>query len=188
MFNLVKGKIRSESYMKTISGISKVIFLCLFLVYGGCEPSPPTVEPPAKTDDGFNVSAYALYAPVSIKIMPLTEINRIRDDEGGSKINIFVSLLDSFDCQVKSPGIFRFELYERIPRSGEPKGRRIVIWPSIDLTEAAENNNYWRDFLGAYEFKLDFELQRNQTYILQVTCLCPNGKRLSAELVLKSEK
>jgi len=83
------------------------------------------------------------------------------------------------------PGVFRFELYERVVRSAEPKGRRIVIWPDIDLTGAAENNEYWRDFLRAYEFNLPFEAQIKQCYILQVTYLSPSGKRLSAELSLE---
>jgi hypothetical protein len=94
-------------------------------------------------------------------------------------------LLDSFDCQIKTPGIFRFELYKYVRRSAEPKGKRIAIWPDIDLTGTTENNNYWRDFLRAYEFNLDFVPKRNQSYILQATCLCPNGKHLSADFVLK---
>ena len=75
-----------------------------------------------------------------------------------------VSLLDPFDCQIKSPGVFRFELYEYVQRSAEPKGQRVIIWPDIDLTECSENNNHWRDFLRAYEFNLDFGPQRNQCY------------------------
>jgi hypothetical protein len=97
-------------------------------------------------------------------------------------------LLDSFGCQVKSAGVFRFELYERVERSAEPKGRRVVIWPDIDLIDAAANNENWRDFLRAYEFNLDFDLQGSQNYVLQVTCLCPGGKRLSAEFGLECMK
>jgi len=37
----------------------------------------------------------------------------------------------------------------------------------------------------ANEFDLPFELDVNQSYILQVTCLCPNGRRLSDEFALK---
>lgn len=173
--------------MKIVNTILKVFILCSLLVDAGCEPES-TGESLAKADNALNVSAYTHYAPVTIKVMPLTEFTSASDGQGQSKINVYVSLLNSFGCQVKSPGIFRFELYERVLRSGEPKGRRIVIWPSIDLTEMAENNNYWRDFLRAYEFGLDFEPQRNQTYILQVTCLCPNGKRLLDEFALRFVK
>ena len=171
--------------MKAAGIIFRVFFLCSILAALGCEPKAAPVESPAKGDDTLIVSAYTSYSPVSIKIMPLTEVAPAGRDEGESNINIYVSLLDSFGCEVKSPGIFRFEIYERVLRSSEPKGRRVVIWPGIDLTDAVENNNYWRDFLRAYEFKLDFEPQKNQSYILQVTCLCPSGRRLMDEFVLK---
>jgi hypothetical protein len=99
-----------------------------------------------------------------------------------------VGLLDGFDCQVKSPVVFRFELYKKVERSAEPKGKRITIWEDIDLTEPGKNNEYWRDFLRAYEFILDFEPIGKPSYILQVTCLCPDGKRLSAEFALGEAK
>jgi len=89
---------------------------------------------------------------------------------------------------MKSPGIFRFELYERVPRSAEPKGKRIILWPDFDLIDVAENDNHWRDFLRAYEFSLPIESQTNQNCILQATCICPNGKRLSAEFTLTHTK
>jgi hypothetical protein len=89
---------------------------------------------------------------------------------------------------MKSPGVFRFELYEKVPRSAEPKGKRISKWPDIDLTDAVENNARWRDYLRAYEFTLPLESETGQSHILQATCLCPNGKRLSAEFALAKEK
>jgi hypothetical protein len=79
-------------------------------------------------------------------------------------------------------------LYEKVPRSAEPKGKRITKWPDIDLTDIVENNVYWRDFLRAYEFTLPVELDARQNHILQATCLCPNGKRLSTEFTLPNTK
>ena len=61
----------------------------------------------------------------------------------------------------------------------------MTLWPEIDLTGPAENHRYWRDFLRAYEFELDAQVGRDKTYILEVTCLCPDGKRLSCEYTLK---
>lgn len=166
-----------------------VIFcLCLFL-FGGCESVPVDTEVPATSDNGLNKPfIYAGYTPVKIDIMPLTEIVGSSDGQEGSAIIVYASLLDSFGCQGKMPGVFRFELYERVARSAEPKGKRIAIWPDIDLTGAAENNEYWRDFLRAYEFNLPFEPQINRCYILQVTYLCSSGRRLSAELSLKCNR
>jgi hypothetical protein len=167
--------------MKTVAIVFQVFIFTLLLVGAGCEPA--AVELPAPTGSSSNLPS--AYAPAKVDIMPLTEFVTAGDALDALKLKVYVSLLDPFDCQVKSPGVFRFELYEYVQRSAEPKGQRIIIWPDIDLTECSENNNHWRDFLRAYEFNLDFGPQRNQNCILQVTCLCPSGKRLSADFALK---
>ena len=178
--------------MKTAGVTTQIFFFILLLVEAGCEPPQVgpgrTGPPPIAVNDCNEVSTYARYAPVKIDIVPLTEFTGVSDAGEEPKIKVYVSLLDSFGSQIKSPGIFRFELYERVPRSAEPKGRRIAIWPDIDLTDVVENNHYWRDFLRAYEFNFDFEPESDQSYVLQVTCLCPNGKRLSAEFALTRTK
>jgi hypothetical protein len=176
--------------MKTVGLIVQVFIFALVLGATGCEQAQVEEEFAVDLkedleDNGFDVSLYARYAPVKIEIMPLTEFTTGPEAKGLSEIKLYVSLLDSTGCQEKSPVVFRFELYERVLRSGESKGKRAVIWPDVDLTEPEENDNYWRDFLRAYEFELDFEPRRNQDYILEVTCLCPHGKRLSADFVLK---
>jgi len=169
--------------MKAIAVVTVVFFFVLLLVGAGCEPV--TSESLSKT---AQLSVYTRYTPVKIDIMPLTEFIHVGDDGEASKIKVYVSLLDAFDCQIKTPAVFRFELYEYVQRSAKPKGRRINIWPDIDLTDAVENNKHWQDFLRTYEFNLDLEAVSNQDYILQVTCLCPSGKRLSAEFSLKHTK
>jgi len=98
-----------------------------------------------------------------------------------------VSLLDAYSEKIKAPGTFRFELYEYVQRSAEPKGERIAIWPDVDLTRPAENQKYWRDFLRAYEFTLGAQASKEKVYILEVTCLYPSGKRLSTEWPIKPE-
>lgn len=171
-----------KAIVKMAYAIAVIVQMFLLLLAGaGCEPAD--AELPSSADSGFN--QLSEYGPVKVDIMPLTEFVCTDDGEKTSKIKAYVSLLDAFDCQIKTPAVFRFELYDRVPRSAEPKGKRIFIWPDIDLTDAAENNRYWRDFLRAYEFALDFEPDKNQNHILQITCLCPNGRRLSADFALK---
>jgi len=162
--------------------------LVLVLGQSGCEQTAGVATPPAKADTSLDFSVYSDYAPVKIHITPLTGIVSSSDAQSSSKIDIYVSLLDSFGSPVKSPGIFRFELYEFAQRSAEPKGRRISIWPDIDLTIATDNNRCWQDFLRLYKFNLPLEPQSEQGYVLQVTFLSVNGKRLSDELVLKHTK
>ena len=174
--------------MKVALAGLQICLLVLVLAPVGCEPGAAVDEPPSKVDTAPDVSVYAGYAPEKIDITPLTEIVRLGDAEDGSKIDVYVNLLDSFGSQIKSPGTFRFELYEHVQRSALPKGRRAVIWPDIDVTGAAENNRYWRDFLRTYQFTLDFEPERDRTYVLQLTFISLDGKRLSDEIVLKGTK
>lgn len=164
-----------------------VCLLAMFLGGAGCESAsggPGLTGSATKTDDDFKrLSVYSHFAPAKINIIPLTEFIS-PGDARQANINLYVSLLDSFGSQIKSPCVFRFELYQKVQRSSEPKGRRVIIWPDIDLTDLVENDEYWRDFLRAYEFNLPFESATKQSYILQVTSLCPTGRRLSDEFVL----
>ena len=139
----------------------------------GCQQSQ---QAPANHTPDNALNDYSAFAPAKIKIIGLTEF------VDNSNLKIYVDLIDSFGSRVKSPVVIRFELYEYVPRSAEPKGRRIFLWPDIDLTSAEVNNAHWRDFLRAYEFnmKIDFELDAKQTYILQGLCRTSSGSCLDA--------
>jgi hypothetical protein len=159
--------------MKTITVMAW--FSLLLFVAAGCEPAKPKLS----SDD---LNRLADYGPVKVDILPLTEFAA---SGGGKIIKAYVSLLDAFNSQIKSPAVFRFELYNKVPLSAEPRGQRIVLWPDIDLNDVAKNNKHWNDFLRAYEFNLPFVPKANQSYILEVTSMCPGGKRLSAQFTLK---
>jgi hypothetical protein len=170
--------------MKAVTVVSMFFFFTFLLMSGGCEMPVLHNDSSTNIDEVEDLSVYSRYAPAKIDIMPLTEFI-IGGDSRQDNVNLYVSLVDSFGSQIKSPCVFRFELYERVQRSSEPKGKRVIIWPDIDLTDPAKNNEYWRDFLRAYEVNLPFESTGSQSYILQVTSLCPNGRRLSSEFILK---
>lgn len=171
--------------MKTLCPVKRVLLACL-LLSGGCGVVSTLQQSPEVDNLCDRLSVYTNYAPVKVEIMPLTEFTSAGDDEQTSKINVYVSLLNSFGSQVKWPGVFRFELYERVFPSADHKGRRIAIWPDIDLTRPTENNHHWRDFLRTYQFSLDFVAAVRRDYILQTTYLCPDRRRLAAEFDLKS--
>ena len=101
-------------------------------------------------------------------------------------MEVYVSVLDAFGSPIKTPATVWVELYEYAPRSARPKGERIDEWLDIDLTDSTENNKRWRDLLRAYQFDFPTQAARDRPYILEVTCLCSGGKRLSAEHTLKS--
>jgi hypothetical protein len=181
------GKDKSGIRMKLFSVIARVFFFALLAVAAGCQPAPPTppIQPTVNGTVPDELTIYTCYVPAKIDIIPLTEFVSVGGAQNASKIKVYVRLLDSFGCQIKSPGTFRFEIYNHVPRSAKPKGRRITIWPDIDLTDPIENNNYWRDYFRAYEFELDFSPRSDQCYVLEATCRCPNGRRLSADFLLK---
>jgi len=147
------------------------------------EEAPKVVTPPAQV-----VVLPTGFAPIQIEVLPLTELTEAAEGRQGAQLNVYVALLDAYREKIKAPGALRFELYEHVQRSAEPKGQRIEIWPDVDLNHPDENQKYWRDFLRAYEFSLGTRASRNRSYVLEVTCMCPSGKRLSTEWVLKPEK
>jgi len=174
--------------MGVVGVIVRVFFFAWLLVAFGCESTHSGIDKQGQAEKDFNITACSGYVAVKVDIIPLTEYVWSGDGQEPKEINVYASLLDSFGCQIKSPGVFRFELYEKVLQSAEPKGRRIAIWSDFDLTEPAENNRYWQDFLRAYRFNLELEKQINQSCILQVTFLGPDGKRFSADFELKYAK
>ena len=166
----------------------RVLLSVFFFVNAGCErPASPPESLSEADNDLDKPSSYARYAPAKIDIMPLTELLTAGGTQR-AQIRLYVSLLDAFGSPIKSPAVFRFELYEYVQRSAEPKGKRAVIWADVDLTDPVVNNKFWQDFLRAYKFDLPFEHAGSQDYILQVTCLCPNGSRLSSEFMLRQAR
>ena len=146
---------------------------------GASEEAKPVESPPPVVPTGF--------APARICILPLTELPGSTGSQAVA-LTAYIGLLDAFGCQIKAPGVLRFELYQYVPRSAAPKGQRLAIWPDIDLIHPATNNGYWRDFLRAYEFKLDAPAGLNETYVLEATFLCPDGRRLMATFPLHGGK
>lgn len=155
-----------------------IILLCGL----GCEPdgsgSAKPIAGRLNVIDGFE--------PVKIEIVPLTEITS--DEYGVSRLKVYVDLIDSFGSRIKSPGVFRFELYDYVQRTSQHAGNRLFISPDIDLTVPADNNNYWKDHLRAYQFTLalDFEPKPGQTFLLQATCITSASRRLSSKMQLKN--
>lgn len=134
------------------------------LLAGGCE-SPPRLEKPPLVLQGFTIR--------KVRISALTDFVISDKDPDQSEIKTYVELLDTYDSQLKKPCIFRFELYAYKALTNNPRGKRLTIWSDIDLTNPAENNQYWKDYLRSYAFylPLGFSPRPEQNYLLEVTCL-----------------
>jgi len=165
--------------------IAFVILVCFAVFFTtGCQ------EEEVSTVNNTVKSGLCEYEPSGIHVIGLTSIERNPQKNNSSLISIYVSLMDSFDCSIKSPGSFRFELYEYVPRSSQPKGKRLIVWPDIDLADKEENNRYWNDLIRAYNFKLNANINPNapKNYALQATCMTGGGKRVSEIFILNSKK
>jgi len=161
------------------------------LVLPGCESPAPAIPPQPANAETLDIPKCAFYGPARISILPLTGFVSVADGQESSKINIYVSLLDSFGRQIKYPARFRFELYEHAQFVSGNKGERLAIWPDLEavwpdlnLEDPQANDYYWRDYLRAYLFEFAFE-PAGKTYILEVTCHSGFGKRLSEEFKVK---
>lgn len=168
--------------MKAFNFLKWILVCAILVAVTGCEAGAERDLMPGQNQ--INQAVYNGYAPVKIEVMPLTEIIKAGKEEDGSAIRAYISLLDKFDSQVKFPAVFRFELYQKIPYSGKPKGKRLALWPDIDLVKVDKNNEYWQDTFRTYKFELDFDFKPDQNYILQITCVLPNGQRLGTDFDL----
>ncbi len=181
--------------------ISLLVLLTSLMLFAGCETTPQETAPPPSepatgvpevaeprqttvTEPSAPAPLAAGFTPVAVSILPLTELSQPEGDQG-RHLSVYVSLLDTFNSQIKAPGTFRIELYDYVQRSAEPKGPRIKMWSDLDLTAPAENQRYWRDFLRAYEFVVPTDISPEKAYVLEVTCLIPSGRRLSDEWILR---
>ena len=106
---------------------------------------PPVVEQASATESAAAPAAQdaakpaiasgpVTFAPAKIGVLPLTELSSPAGAGPGAKLDVFVTMLDAFGCQMKAPGVLLFELYEYVPRSAQLKGKQLVLWPQIDLT------------------------------------------------------
>ncbi len=150
------------------------ILVSLAVCSVGCEPE--TVRPVTSSISRL----YTGYSASQISIMGLTEIVWGGDEMIPAELTVYLDLLDSSGSRIKSPGVFRMELYTYVPRSSLPMGKRITAWDDQNLHLFVDNNEPWQDHLRAYKFdlQLNFFPQKGQTYILQATCITPSGRHL----------
>ena len=108
-----------------------------------------------------------------IRISALTEFVPVPSAPDKVQIKTLVELIDPLDTPIKTAFVARFELYEFLPLSSNPRGRRLTIWPERDLYDLGTNDELWEDFLRGYEFYLPLEFvpQPDKKYLLEVNCM-----------------
>jgi hypothetical protein len=159
--------------------VSAILLCC------SCEPAETDINACSISDQAM-LSAYYVQ---NIRFVGLTEIVTDPRNMENAELDVYVDLIDADEIRIKSPGTFRFELYHFVPRFSQPMGKRIAVWPDIDLDESEANTEHWRDLLRAYYFRLplDFIPRPIDTFVLQVTFMTPDARRMSATFHLKSD-
>lgn len=152
--------------------IIPVCALLCMLVCCGCEEEQ--MQTVSSDSPSAKIQASCLFVPEKIRFNQLTEF---ADDQ---RISVYIDMLDQFGSRMKAGAVWRFELYEYVPRSTESRGTRLYIWPNIELTDAKANFDLWQDYLRCYKFDLDFDidLAADKTYILQAVCFTAQGRRI----------
>jgi hypothetical protein len=172
-----------------VSSVAKIFFVLALVFYAGCSTTPPGADSsPSPLPSLFHDSTpCSRFGPARIDVLPITSIETTSAADRDTTIDAYIGLIDAFDSQIKSPAIFRFELFQRLQRSSDPKGKRLIVWPDIDLTDPALNNNLWQDFLRAYHFSLPLQKTSADNCILHVTVICPSGKRLISDFIVRTK-
>lgn len=151
--------------MKSMRSRLEILLCCLILtvMMTGC--------------GGSGMDSWTLNGPKDpntlkrMRISALTEFVQMPDQPGPMQIKAQVELLNGMDQLLKKPGKWRFELYEFHPRSSEPRGPRIIMWPDMDLGSPEIEARYWKEILRGYEFYLPLEFIPNpgKKFILEAT-------------------
>jgi hypothetical protein len=161
-----------------------VLVISALAIFSGCSETPFIEGPEVQIEGPCSFSTDRVH------IVGLTSFEPSPDDESSSALTVYLSLRDSFDSSIKGPAFFWFELYEYVPRSSNPRGKRLYLSQEYDLNNLTINNDYWQDFLRAYKFSLDVAIKCDvsKTYVLQVICVTPAGRRIVENYYLNKKK
>ncbi len=153
------------------------LIVLTWLIASGCETGRPGLYS-GRTHGGDILCGYTVER---VRVIGLTEMEADPQGESDVTLKVYLELLDFAGSSIKSPCKLQFGLYQFVPRSAKPKGKRLEFWPDWDLVDRDENNKHWQDYLRAYRFDLpmDFKPSTSATYVLEVTCHTGAGKRLS---------
>ncbi len=162
-----------------------IIAASVLMLLAGCEDALVLSD-----DEGGVSASECAYGVNEIHVVGLTTLKSHQQGEAGSQLQVCLDLVDSFGSRIKAPGKFRFELYEFVSRSAQPMGKRLFISSDIDLFDAQDNDEYWHDYLRSYIFdlKIGFRVVAGTEYILQVTCLTGDGKRVTDTFQIKAQR
>jgi len=111
------------------------------------------------------------FAPPRVERTRLLQLSAIQTDpDGQTTVRAFVQPVAN-----RADEWYRFELYQYLPRSANPRGKRIRLWPDVNPGKTVAENPLWKPHLRAFEIALPLEngLPKS-TYLLELTVLKAN--------------
>lgn len=126
------------------------------------------------------------------KFTPAPRVERTRllqlsvlqtEADGRTAVRAFVQPAAEMDDE-----LYRFELYHYLPRSANPRGKRLRLWPEVAPGKAIAENPLWKPHLRAFEIGLLLDNAPSKTaYLLEMTVLKGNAIQYSEWLKIASK-
>lgn len=130
-----------------------------------------------------------LLLPNAIRIHPFTGTQIFDADRNLRGVDVRIEVMDAYGDAAKAFGDFRFEMYQFIPNSIDPKGKRIATWEE-SLIEPKKNLLHWDKITRTYEFKLQWDepIAPGRQFVLLAYFDSPFTDRLQTERVFTGGK
>lgn len=168
--------------------LAAAMLLCLTLVAAsGCLRPKPYPDRAARAG-GPNAVAPNPFAPVSIRIHPLTRMLPMADESANeASIEAHLELLDAVGDSVKGAGELALELYrEGGPASGVGEAGQVQRW-SLNLSDLRVNADAYDRVTRTYRVILTGApslVRQRQGFALRARLTTPDGRQLSDEAEL----
>lgn len=159
------------------------VFVLLWpLAMGGCGIEPkPLPQRPAQPREGSRGNPFA---PVEVRVHPLTRLVREKDEDGGFRIEAHIEMLDAAGDGVKGAGTLVIELYRGSgPVAGVGEEDQLDRW-SINLADLAVNAEAYDRVTRTYRViltGLPNYLKGPEGLTLRIRLTTPSGRQLSSE-------
>ena len=142
---------------------------------------------PSPTEDAARERMLALLMPGKIEIVaPFTRVKSFDDDTTPDGIEL---LLQAVNC-LGDPGMIvgrvHVDLFEHVPASSDPKGRRLQYW-DVELSTIQQQRTFWNQATQMYEFRLGVDpglIPAKDRFVLHVMYTSPLGEHLTDECII----
>lgn len=126
--------------------------LLLTLPLSGCIHPRLTNAPGAvSTPPTFRASAVGPFAPASLRVHPLTHLERALDDQ--VYLLVHIQLRDRWSDVCKGVGLMQFQLYQPTGLGGSGQEEQILRWEA-DLNDLERNAVFFDPATQTYRFSL----------------------------------